>query len=88
MLQPIKLANAATLICVVAQILYIVVAAIVPGVVYKYISSMMPGYDLSLVETTEGVNYGSAFVGLIAMAVSIWVFVCLTILLYNRWTKQ
>lgn len=88
MLQPIKLSNAATLICVVAQLLYIATAAVVPGVVYKYVSGMVPGYDLSVIETTEGVNYGLAFMGLISMAISVWIFVYLTVWLYNRWTKS
>ena len=85
MLKPTKLANAAALVAVVCQLLYIIVVAVAPGLLYWYVYSMVPGYDLSAVKSSAAINYGMAIVGLILMAISVWVVVYVVVWLYNKW---
>ena len=87
MLQPIKFANAVTVICVICQIIYIAVVALAPELLYLYLGSMAPGFDLSSIESEEGINLGFAFPGLILMAISVWILTYAVIWLYNRWAK-
>lgn len=84
MFKATKLANAAAIVAIVCQVLYIIVVAIAPGLLYWCMRSMVPGYDLSVLESSAGINYGMALVGLILMAVSVWVMVYVVAWLYNR----
>jgi len=88
MLQPIKLANAAALVCVVGQVIYVLLIVLAPGLVHTYVVSLTPGYDLSAIEPRDqGMDYGGALLGVIFVAISIWVWVFATVSLYNRWAK-
>jgi len=88
MLQPIKLANAAALVCVAGQVIYVLLIVLAPGLVHTYVVSLTPGYDLSAIEPRDqGMDYGSALLGVILVAISVWAWVFVTISLYNRWAK-
>jgi hypothetical protein len=87
MLQPIKFANAVTVVCVICQILYIIFINVVPNLVYTYMASMVPGYNFSSLESKENINFGLAFLGVILMAVSVWIFTYVVIWLYSRWAR-
>jgi len=87
MLKSIQLANAVTIVCVACYILFFIVVAMAPDLVYTYMASMALGYDFSGMEFPENLDLGLAALGLICMAASIWVFVFLTVWLYNRMVK-
>lgn len=87
MLQPIRFANAVTLICVICQIIYLVVVFIAPGLIHLYAASMAPGYNLSAIETTESPNLNFSLIGVVFMALTVWIFTYFVIRLYNRWAK-
>jgi len=88
MLQPTKLANAAALVCAAGQVVYILLIVLAPGLVHTYVVSLTPGYDLSAIEPRDqGMDYGNALLGVVFVAISIWVWVFITVKLYNRWVK-
>ncbi len=87
MLQPVKLANAVTLVSVLCHIIYIVVVLFAPDLIHIYIGSMTPAYDISLIESAPGINWPFTLMGLALMAVSVWVFVFLSAWLYDRFVK-
>jgi hypothetical protein len=86
MLNPTKMANAASLVTLVCYVIYLVVLTAFPNLIHIYVSSMAPGYDLSSIESNS-MSSGFTLLGAAMMVLSVWVLVFATVWLYNSWGK-
>ncbi|OGM90253.1 hypothetical protein A3J77_00125 [Candidatus Wolfebacteria bacterium RBG_13_41_7] len=86
MLKPVKFANAVTLVSVILQLAYTVKMAIVPNWIHYWMAAMMPGYNLASIETNS-IGWGMSLLGVLVMAIIVWVATYAVIWLYNHWDK-
>ncbi len=82
MLKPIKFANAVAIVSAVWQIIYTAKLAVIPDSVHYWIGAMMPGYNLTAIETNQ-IDWWVAMQGTLIMAIAAWISVFVVIWLYN-----
>lgn len=83
MINPKKIANIAALVGGTCQLLYVAAVYLFPRATHLYVESMFPGYDISLLATRGG-NIGLHLLGVLMVAVSVWVLTYIIFWLYNK----
>lgn len=86
--KPVSLANAATIIVVVASFICWILASVAPDFLFGLANSWFHMISLDTVRSSQPVDFGTAFVGAVSLGVVTWVAFYAFAEIYNKLTKK
>ena len=87
MLKPQALANAVTLVFVVAYVICGIVAFVAPDFLFSIANSWFHAIDLAAVKATTPMEFGTFVFGIVTFGAYIWILTYAAASLYNKFAK-
>lgn len=86
--NPVRLANAATIVAVAASIVCWIFVTVAPDLSFDIANSWFHMINLDVVRATQSVDFGTAIIGALSLGVVTWAVFYAFAQTYNRLTKK
>lgn len=87
MLKPTAVANAITLVFIVAYVTCALVSFIAPDLYFGVLSNIFHAFNLDAVKATTPMSFGGLAIGVVTFSAYVWVFTFTSASLYNKFAK-
>lgn len=87
MLKPNALANAVTIVFIVAYVACALVSFTAPDLYFGVLSNIFHAFNLDAVKATTSMSLGSFIMGVVFFSAYVWVFTFASASLYNKFAK-